>query len=148
MASSVQPKFGYPGLRISYTCAEAVLAGQLVERRTGTRLVGVAGAGSLKVCGVAQWDVPASRASIQGPQVADGFELTVLRACVVKVTFTDAAAVGDRLVAAAAGQVTPVPAADATSLATVAAGITATRGIVGEAFEAVSAGAVGLALVY
>jgi hypothetical protein len=136
MAASVQPKFGWEGLRISFTCAEAILAGQLVERRTGSRLVGVAGAASTKVAGVAQWDVPAARASIQGPQVADGHELTVVRWCVVKVTFVAAAAVGDKLIAAAAGQVD------------VAGATPDARTVVGEAFEAVGAGAVGLAVIY
>jgi hypothetical protein len=148
MASSVQPKFGYPGLRISYTCAEAVLAGQVVERRTGTRLVGVAAAGSVKTCGVALWDVPAARATIQGPQVGDGFELTVVRGCVIAVTFDDAAAVGDRLMISTLGKVTPIPATDATSAATVAASLDQQKAVVGEAFEAVAADAVGLAVIY
>jgi hypothetical protein len=67
LMAEVQAKFGWPGKQISYTCAEAIVGGQVVERRTGTRLVGVAGAGSLVVAGVARWDVPATRATIQGP---------------------------------------------------------------------------------
>lgn len=134
--AEVQAKFGWPGLQISYTCAEAVVGGQLVERRTGVRLVGVAAAGSLLVCGVARWDVPAARAIVGGPQVGDGNELTVARGVVIPVTFTAAATAGQKLIAAANGQVTPAGAApDA-------------RTVVGEAFEAVGIGAVGLAYIY
>lgn len=134
--AEVQPKFGANNLQISYTAAEAILGGQLVERRAGNRLVGVAGANSVRVCGVAKWDVPAARASIQGPQVGDGNELVVCRFCVIPVTFTGAAVAGDPLVATAAGQVTPAGAApDA-------------RFIVGQAFADVGAGAVGLAVIY
>ncbi len=139
MASSVQPKFGVEGgrgLRISYGCAEAITAGQLVERRTGTRLVGVAAAGSLVVAGVAQWDVPVTRVGLNGAQVGDGLELNVIRDCVIAVTFAAAATVGQGLICAANGQVTP---AGATPDA---------RTVIGEAFEAASAGAVGLAFIY
>lgn len=134
--AEVQPRFGWPGLQVSFTCAEAIVGGQLVERRTGSRLVGVAGANSVRVAGVARWDVPAARASIQGPQVGDGNELVVARCVVIPVTFTGAAVAGDPLVATAAGQVTPAGAApDA-------------RFIVGQAFEDVGAGAVGLAYIF
>jgi hypothetical protein len=123
MATSVQPKFGYPGLRISYTCNSAVTAGQLVERVTGTRLVQAAGVGSVRWCGVAQFDVPASRAFEGGPQVGDGNELVVLRFCVVKVQASGAIVAGDPLIAAATGKVSVAGAApDA-------------RFIVGQAFE-------------
>ncbi len=137
--ASVQPVFGVEqgrGLRISYTAAEALTGGQLVERRTGNRLVGVAGAASNRVCGVAEFDVPAVRATAQGPQVGDGNEAGVTRMCVVPVTFTGAAAAGDKLVAGAAGAVTP---AGATPDA---------RQVVGEAFEDVGGAGTGLALIY
>lgn len=103
----VQPRFGYPGLKISYTCAEAILGGQLVELRSGTRTVGVAAAGSVVCAGVALHDVPASRATVQGPAVGDGFELTVITNVVIAVTFAAAATRGQRLIVAASGQVTP-----------------------------------------
>lgn len=132
---SIQPRFGYPGLKISYNCAEAILGGQVVELRAGTRTVGVAAAGSLVVAGVAMHDVPAARASIQGPQVGDGFELTVITMAIVPVTFTAAATRGQRLITAAAGQVTPAGAAPDG------------RTLVGWAFEDVALGAVGLARI-
>lgn len=132
----VQVQFGYPGLQITYSVAEAIVGGQLVERRAGSRLVGVAGAASVKVAGVARWDVPATRTTIQQAQVGDGDELDVARGGVLKVTFAAAANEGDKLIAAAAGQVTP-------------AGSSADpRTIVGEAFEAVASGAVGRAYIY
>lgn len=139
----VQARFGYPGLKISYTCSAAVTGGQLVERVAGSRLVQPAGASSAKVVGVAMHDVPAARASIQGPQVGDGNELTVISGVVILVTFANAAVEGDDLIAAAAGQVTPLAAA-ATA---VAADINNARAIVGYAFEAVAGGATGLAFI-
>lgn len=136
--AEVQAKFGWPGNQISYTCAEAIIGGQVVERRTGNRLVGVAGAGSTKVAGVARHDVPAARATIQGPQVGDGHELTVARGVVIPVTNSNAGAiaVGDKLIAAAAGK---VAAAGATPDA---------RTVIGEAFEAAAADATFLAYIY
>lgn len=135
MANSVQPKFGYPGLRISYTCNAAVLAGQLVARLNGTNLVTPAGAASTKVCGVALWDVPAARTSIQGPQVGDGNELVVVSGCIVAVTFAGAANPGDPLIAAATGQVD------------VSGATPDARTLIGRAHEAVGAGNVGLAFI-
>jgi hypothetical protein len=107
MASSVSPTFGDPGsFRKSYTCAAAVTAGQLVERVAGTDLVQPAGAASVAVVGVAAHDVPATRTTLQGPQVGDGHELTVLANCEVPgVTASGAIAAGDPLIAAAAGKV-------------------------------------------
>ena len=137
---SVTPIFGHPGMPISYTAVEAITGGRLVERRAGTRLVGMAAAGSLKVAGVAAWDVPVTRATIQGPQVGDGHELKVFTNCVIEVTFVAAAVEGDQLIAAANGQVTPLAAA----AGAVAADINNARAIVGYAFEAVGAGAQGL----
>lgn len=131
----VQPVFGYPGLAVGFGCVEPVIGGQLVERRPGNRLVGVAAAGSLRTAGVARWDVPAARASIQGPQVGDGNELTVVRRVVISVVYSAAAVEGDKLVITAGGQVAP-------------AGVTPdARTIVGEAFEAAAAGATALAYI-
>jgi hypothetical protein len=134
--AEVQPKFGWPANQISYTCAEAVVGGNVVERRTGTRLVGVAGAGSLLVAGVARWDVPATRATIQGPQVGDGNELVVARNCVIAVVASGAVTVGQKLIAAATGKVS---AAGATPDA---------RTVIGEAFEAAADGATFNAYIY
>lgn len=134
--AEVQPKFGWPANQISYTCAAAVTGGQVVERRTGTRLVGPAAAGSLVACGVARWDVPATRATIQGPAVGDGNELVVARNCVIAVVASGAVTVGAKLVAAAAGAVS---AAGATPDA---------RTVIGEAFEAAADGATFNAYIY
>jgi hypothetical protein len=134
--AEVQAKFGWPAKQLSYNVAEAIVGGQVVERRTGTRLVGVAGAGSLVVAGVARHDVPATRATIQGPAVADESPLTVARDCVIKVTASGAITVGQKLIAAAAGAVS-------------AAGATPdSRTVIGEAFEAAADGATFLAYIY
>lgn len=144
MADSVSPKFGDAGsLRVSYTCAAAVTAARLVERVAGARLVQHAAAGSLKVVGVAVHDVPAARATIQGPQVGDGHELTVISGVVIPVDFAAAAAEGDDLIAAANGQVTPLAAAGGAT----AADINNARAIVGYAFEAVAGAGRGLAFI-
>jgi hypothetical protein len=135
--AEVQPKFGWPGLQISYTCAAAVTGGQIVERRTGTRLVGPAAAGSLVVAGVARWDVPAARTSIQGPQVGDGNELTVCRNCVVKVTAQGAITVGAKLIVGSIA-----------GTAAVAGATPDARSVIGEAFEAAADGATFLAYIY
>lgn len=136
MATSVQPKFGYPGLRISYTCNAAVTAGQLLERVTGNRLVQPAGVGSVRVAGVAQFDVPATRAFEGGPQVGDGNELTVLRLCVVKVQASGAVVAGDPLIPAATGQVS------------VAGATPDARFVIGQAFEDAANGNFFNALIY
>lgn len=133
--AEVQPKFGWPAKQLTYNVAEAIVGGQVVERRTGTRLVGVAGAASTKVCGVARWDVPATRTTIQQNQVGDGNELLVARDCVIRVTASGAVAVGDKLIAAAAGAVS---AAGATPDA---------RTVIGEATEAAADGATFLAYI-
>lgn len=135
MATSVQPKFGYPGLRISYTANSAITAGQVVERITGSRLVQPAGAGSVRVAGVAQFDVPTTRAWETGPQVGDVDALVVLRLCVVKVQASGAIVAGDPLIAAASGQVS---AAGATPDA---------RTLIGHAFEDASNGNFFYALI-
>lgn len=147
--SAVTPQFGEgAALTISYTPNVAITGGQLVERVNGTRLVQVAGAASLKVAGVARKDALTTILSPEQVKVGDELALPVSRFCVIAVTFAAAANPGDKLIAAASGQVTPLPAVDVTSLATVGAGITNTRAIIGEAFNAVSLGAVGLAVIY
>lgn len=136
---SVQTRFGVEsgqGLRLTYSAAEAIVGGQVVERRTGARIVGVAAAGSLIVAGVSLVDVPVTSAVLGGTKVSDGENVLVTRLAVVPVTFAAAATVGQKLIVAANGQVTPAGAApDA-------------RTVIGEAFEAVALGAVGLAYVY
>ena len=136
---SVQTRFGVEsgqGLRLTYSAAEAIVGGQVVERRTGVRIVGVAAAGSLIVAGVSLVDVPVTSAVLGGTKVSDGENVLVTRLAVVPVTFAAAATVGQKLIVAANGQVTPAGAApDA-------------RTVIGEAFEAVALGAVGLAYVY
>jgi hypothetical protein len=134
--AEVQPKFGWPSLQLTFNVAEAIVGGQVVEFRTGTRLVGVAGAGSTKVAGVARWDVPAARTTVQQKQVGEGNELTVARKCVVQVTASGAVTVGDKLIAAATGKVS---AAGATPDA---------RTIIGEAYSAAADGAVLDAYIY
>jgi hypothetical protein len=134
--AEVQIKFGWPGSQIGYTAVEAILGGQLVERRTGVRQVGVAGAASTKVCGVARSDVPATRATIGGPQVGDENQCLVARRCWAPIVASGAIAVGDKLVAAAAGRAS---AAGATPDA---------RTIVGEATEAAADGATFWAVIY
>lgn len=147
--SAVTPQFGEgSALTISYTPNVAITGGQLVERINGTRLVQPAGAASLKVCGVARKDALVTLLSPEQVKVGDELALPVSRFCVIPVTFAAAANPGDKLIAAANGQVTPVAAVDNTSAATVATGVTNTRAIIGEAFNAVALGAVGLALVY
>lgn len=133
------PVFGERNLEISYSASAAIVGGQVVERTTGSRKVGPAGAASAVACGVACNDVPTTRSHIGGPQVSDGDNnVTVARQCVIPVTYAAAAAVGEKLVCAANGQVTPVGAAAATDA----------RQIIGECFDATGAGAVGRALIY
>lgn len=137
MADEVQVRFGWTRrLEISYTCASATLAGRIVERTTGTRLVQHAGAGSLLVVGVGRWDVPASAAYAGGPVVGAGNELSVVRGVVIEVQYAAAATVGAKLIAAANGEVTP---AGATPDA---------RTVVGECFEAIGGAGRGLAYIY
>lgn len=133
--AEVQIKFGWPGDQLTFTCAAAVTGGQVVERVAGSRLVQPAGAGSLVAAGVARHDVPATRSYVGGPQVGDGGELLVADDVVIRVTFANAATEGQKLMCAAAGQVTPAGAnPDA-------------RTVIGTAFEAVAGGAVGLAKI-
>lgn len=147
--TAVTPRFGEgTGLTISYTPNSAISGGQLVERLNGTRLVQPAGAASLKVCGVARKDALATILSPEQVKVGDELSLPVSRFCVIAVTFAAAANPGDKLIAAAAGQVTPLPAVGVADLAAAGVSITNTRAIIGEAFNAVSLGAVGLAVIY
>jgi len=120
----------------TYTVAEAVTGGQLVEARASS-VVGVAAAGSVKVLGVALKD-----ATNATPATTDSYPLPstvpVARGVTVRVTYAAAANFGDKLIAAASGQVTP---AGATPDA---------RTVVGQCTEpaGVSSGAVGLARIY
>jgi hypothetical protein len=134
--ASIQPRYGFPGKRKSYTAAAPVVGGQLVERRSGTNLVGPAAALSAVAAGVALDDDPATQAWISGPAVGQGNELTVFWGGEVPVTFTAAATEGQKLVCAANGQVTPyIPGTHDASL------------IVGSCETATAAGAVGYAWI-
>lgn len=109
---ATNPIKGYPGYRGNFTCAEVISAGTanagiLVEMRTGVNLIGVAGALSAKVVGVAIDDVPASAAYVGGPKVGDGNECTVYSGGKVNVIAAATILTGALLVAAAGGQVTP-----------------------------------------
>jgi hypothetical protein len=149
MASSVEPKFGWSSAIIrSYTANSAITAARLVESITGTDLVQPASAGSTKVVGVACWDVPATRASIQGPQVGDGHELKVAKKCVIPVTNSGGSAVGDLLIADTGGKVKTIPVVDPTNAASVDADVTNTRGIIGRAVEAAADGETKLVEVF
>lgn len=101
----------------TYTPAEAITGGQLVEARAASR-VGVAAAGSVKVLGVALTDAINPEAVSTTPTVVNG--RPVLNAAALPtlvpvayagdeapVTYAAAAAFGDKLIAAANGQVTP-----------------------------------------
>lgn len=99
----------------TYTPAEAILGGQLVEARAAGR-VGVAADGSVKGLGVALTDAINPEANTGVPTVVNGRE--VLNAALLPtvvpvayggdeapVTYVEAAAFGDKLAAAANGQV-------------------------------------------
>lgn len=101
----------------TFTPVEPITGGQLVEARAASR-IGVAAAGSVKVLGVALTDAQSPDAIIGEPAVVAG--RPVLNAAIlppkvavayggieVPVVYVAAAAFGDRLVAAAAGKVTP-----------------------------------------
>ena len=110
--AEIQMRYGWPGKQLTYSVVEAVVGGQLVEARAvpggadaSKRYVGVAGEGSTAVRGIARWDVPATRASIQGKQVGDRDELTVARDGVGPVVASGAVGLADKLCAAAAGKV-------------------------------------------
>jgi hypothetical protein len=110
--TSIQPRFTN-GPR-TYTAGEAIDGGQLVEARAGS-VIGVAGAGSLKVLGVAQKAASPTGNAVRTAD-ATGYvdmtlgappEVAVINDGFVPVKFAAAAAFGDRLIAAAAGTVTP-----------------------------------------
>lgn len=141
----VIPKFQHGG-PVTYTVVEAVKGGQVVEARAGSK-IGVAGAGSVRVLGVATKD---ARPAVSANAVdADGFPVTnttmITEYVAVggngehwPVKYSAAAAFGDPLVATALGQVGPAGAApDA-------------RTIIGRCTEpaGVIAGAIGLAKIY
>lgn len=101
----------------TFTPAEAILGGQLVEARAASR-IGVAGANSAKVLGVALTDATSPELISTAATVVNG--RSVLNAALlppnvavayggdeVPVKYVAAAAFGDKLVAAATGQVTP-----------------------------------------
>lgn len=101
----------------TFTPAEQILGGQVVEARAASR-IGVAGAGSLKVLGVALTDAINPEAVTSTPTTVNGRPLLNAAALPtrvavaysgdeVPVTYAAAAAFGDKLIAAAAGQVTP-----------------------------------------
>lgn len=131
-----QPKFGFPGLKITFSAAAALTGGRLVEAVAGTRRVQHAGAGSVKVVGVVLNDVPVTRASVSGLQVGDGSEAVVARFVVTRLNASGAVAEGDKLIAAATGR---AAAAGATPDA---------RTVVGQALEAAADGADFLAVVF
>ncbi len=115
----------------TYTPVEPILGGQVVEGRAAGVItgqggsggpIGVAAAGSMTVVGVALTDAQAPSALVTTPVVVNG--RPVLNAAVlptsvavadsgieVPVTYAAAATFGQKLVAAAAGQVTPAGAA-------------------------------------
>lgn len=114
----------------TYTPVEPILGGQVVEARAAGAItgiggsggpIGVAGAGSLLVLGVALTDAQPPSAVVTTPTVVNG--RPVLNAAVlptsvavadsgieVPVTYAAAAVFGQKLIAAANGQVTVAPA--------------------------------------
>jgi hypothetical protein len=138
----------------TYTPAEAIIGGQLVEARAGSR-IGVAAADSPRVLGVALTDAINPEANTGVPTVVNGRE--VLNAALLPtvvavaygggeapVTYAVAAGFGDRLVAAANGQVRPFNLTDPDGAGAAVADNPAL--IVGTctALAGVAAGAVGL----
>lgn len=95
---------------LTFEVAEAVVGGQLVEARAAGK-IGVAAAGSLKVLGVATKDaIPAGVDQNSGSVVnlsPQGQYVAVGRNAFYRMRYTAAAAFGDRLIAAANGEVTP-----------------------------------------
>ena len=111
---SVLPKF--TNGPANYEAAEVIAGGQLVEARAGgveLPACGVAGAGSNKVIGVAQKDANPNGGAPVAPvagvldQTLAPKEVAVISDGFVNVKYAAAAAYGDRLIAAAAGTVTP-----------------------------------------
>lgn len=131
----------------TYTPAdgEFIQGGQLVEGRAGQR-VGVAAAGSARVLGVALYDAIAPEDVVTDPTIVQGRPVlnmaplpsklaVVYGGDEVPVVYAAAAAFGDKLVAAANGQVTP--AAASADARTIVGTCTAPAGVSG-------AGVVGL----
>lgn len=136
--TAIEARFGVPGhaLRISYTPAAPLVGGQLVERRPGVRQVGPAAAGSTHVVGVALDDALAAKTYPLQIGVGDELGLAVIRRAVVPVIYAAPANAGDKLIAAANGQVTPAAAgADPAT-------------VVGECFDTAAAGAEALAYIF
>lgn len=109
----------------TYTPAEPILGGQLVEARAGSR-IGVAAAGTVRGLGVALTDAQSPDAFVSTPVIVAG--RPVLNAAVLPtvvavayggietpVVYAGAAAFGQKLIAAANGQVTPFVPAPATA---------------------------------
>lgn len=100
--SAITPKFETGPITV--TVVEAVAGGQLVEGRSNG--CGVAAAGSLVVLGVAEKDATNAAAAS-----TDSYPLpsttSVLVRGVARVTYAASATFGQKLIAAANGQVTP-----------------------------------------
>lgn len=102
--ASVYPR--YQEGPVTYTAAEAITGGQLVEARASS-VVGVAGAASVKVLGVALKDA-SNAAQSATDATSPSNSVAVAHQCEIKVTYAANANFGDLLKAAAAGQVTPL----------------------------------------
>lgn len=137
----------------SYPAVEAIAGGQLVEGRSGPPAgAGVAAEGSLRVLGVALNDAVAVLVTQPVGDVLNtaptGTLVLVTNRDEVPVTYAAAAALGDKLVAAANGAVRPWRATDPDGAGPLVAD-TDHRTIVGHCTElaGVAAGAVGKAWI-
>lgn len=118
---------------ITMTVSAAVTAGRLVEV-TGNRTVGLAGAASLKVIGVA----------LEGSDfVGTPDKIAVKTGGAFRLRATGAIAAGDQVIAAANGTVSTLAAAGGAT----AADINNARAVVGVALEAIAGGQDGLVLL-
>jgi hypothetical protein len=120
--------------KITMSAGAAITAGRLVEI-TGNRVVGMAGADSVKVCGVAL-------EGSDGVGAPSADKIAVASGGVFLLTATGAIAAGDKLVAGANGTVSTVAAAAATLQSMID-----TRAIVGIALEAIANGQTGRVLL-
>lgn len=119
--------------KVTMTASAAITAGRLVEV-TGNRTVGMAGANSLKVIGVA----------LEGTDfVGTPDKIAVASGGVFLLTASGAISAGDILVAAANGQVSTLAAVTTPT----PADVTNTRAIIGKALEAISNGLTGRVLL-
>lgn len=138
----------------TYTPAEPITGGQLVEARAAGR-IGVAAAGSLKVLGVALTDATNPEAIVTNATVVNG--RTVLNTALlpplvavayagieVPVKYAVAAAFGDKLAAAASGQVRPFNATDPDATGPLIADVASAIVGICTAPAGVAAGATGL----